>query len=439
MGPSQGKLSNMNAVRILAKLNEASIENTGTTTSRPFHQPVPLELLAGRRFHPERRTPMHDWHLTHNARLVHVAGGWLRPEFYHDGTRSREQCILNEAFAVRNSVGLIDLGTLAKIHIGGTDAVDFLNRTYIGSFTKQKTGTLRYGVACDETGVIIDDGIVARLSDRRFYLTATTSGGDKFFREMQRWALLWRSQVDLINLTGQYTAMNIAGPQCREVLAAVTNIDLSNEAFPFSGIRHAQIAEVPALLLRVGFIGELGYEIHVPASQGRHVWDALMTAGQSASIRPFGVEAQRLLRLEKGHIIVGQDTDALTTPREANLQPLIYRKKPFFLGKRSLEISTNKTLTRQLVGFQFPTNYRGPLPNECHLVIDRSEIAGRVTSITHQSTLGVPLGLAFVPPHLTTPGTPLHIRTDNGSMATCHVTELPFYDPQGKRQQLDEH
>ena len=436
MGPSQGKLSNMNAVRILARLNQRSIEQTGTTTSRPFHQPVSIELLAGRRFHPERRTPLHDWHVAHRAQLVRVGDDWLRPEYYLDGTQPREQCILNEAVAVRGGVGLIDLGTLAKIHVGGADAVDFLNRIYIGSFTRQKVGTMRYGVACDETGVIVDDGIVARLSDRQFYLSATTSGGGSFFREMQRWAILWQMQVDLINLTGQYTAINLAGPACRPVLAALTDVDLSAAAFPFSGVRQANVAGTRALLIRVGFIGELGYEIHVPASQGQHVWEALAATGRSANIRPFGVEAQRLLRLEKGHLIVGQDTDALTTPREANLEPLIYRKKRFFIGKRSLEIAASKPLQRTLVGFQYPPDSHGPLPNECNLVIDRGEISGRITSIAHQSTLGMPLGLAHVSPDLAAVGTPLRIRTDDGTMTTCQVTETPFYDPQGERQKV---
>src|SRR5690606_37959729 len=106
-----------------------------------------------------------------------------------------------------------------------------------------------------------------------------------------------------------------------------------------------------ARLLRVGFVGELGYEIHVPASQGEAVWDALMAAGRPFGIRPFGVEAQRVRRLEKGHIIVGQDTDGLTHPYEADMAWAINRKKPFFVGGRSIEIQMRRGLTRKLVGF----------------------------------------------------------------------------------------
>jgi len=434
MGPSQGKLSNQNAVRILARLNEKTIDQTGTTTSRPFHHPVSICNLAGRRFHPLRRTPMHAWHADNGASFFHVGGGWLRPEYYSQGAKSVTDCILEEAQNVRGGVGLIDLGTLGKIHVSGPDAVQLLNRVYTGSFTKQKIGSLRYGLACDESGIIIEDGIVARWSDDHFYISATSSGSASFFRELQRWALLWQLDVVLINLTGQTTAMNIAGPASREVLAQLCDADLSSAVFPFSGARLTDVAGTKAMVMRVGFIGELGYELHVPASRGLDVWRELLRAGESHGIRPFGVEAQRLLRLEKGHIIVSQDTDALTTPFHVNLDGLIYRKKKFFVGRRSLEIMEKQPLDRSLVGFQFAADFRGPLPNECNLVIDQNEIVGRVTSIAHRSTLQKPLGLAFVRPDLAAIGTQLAIRTDAGTSANCQVTETPFYDPQNERQ-----
>ena len=434
MGPSQGKLSNQNAIRILARLNGNTIDQTGTTTSRPFHHPVSIEQLAGRRFHPSRRTPMHSWHRDHGGQFIFVGGGWQRPEFYARGKRPRADCILDEAQHVRAQVGMIDLGTLGKIGISGPDAAAFLNRVYIGSFTRQKPGTLRYGAACDESGVIIDDGVVVRLAEDHFYLSATSSGSASFFRELQRWALVWGMRVTLINLTGQYTAMNLAGPRSRSVLSSLTDIDLEQEEFPFSAARQGQVAGVSAIVMRVGFIGELGYEIHVPAQAGCHVWNEIMQAGKAHSICPFGVEAQRLLRLEKGHLIVGQDTDALTTPYHANLGGLIRRQKKFFVGQRSLQIVEDQPLDRKLVGFCYAPNRQLPLPDECNLIIADDQIAGRVTSIAHRSTLGYPLGLAHVRPDLAEPGTTITIRTDSGALSRCQITETPFYDPDGERQ-----
>jgi sarcosine oxidase subunit alpha len=432
MGPSQGKLANMNAVRILARLNGKAINETGTTTSRPFHQPVPMAQLAGRRFHPLRRTPIHDWHARAGAVFLH-AGPWLRPEYYPVKTRAPGDAILDEALAVRNGVGLIDIGTLGKFEVSGPDAAAFLERTYTGKFAQLRVGRLSYALALDESGIIIDDGLVARLGEDRFYATATTTGAAALFQEMQRWAIIWKMNVVLVNVTGHWAAMNLAGPRSREVLAGLTDVDLSASAFPYLGAREGTIARAPARLLRVGFVGELGYEIHVPAGYAMSVWTALMEAGRGHGIRPFGVEAQRLLRLEKGHIIIGQDTDALTNPFEANMEWALGKNKPFFVGQRSLAILKKRPLERRLVGIAFPPGYAGPLPLECQLVIAREEMAGRVTSIVGRSTVGRPIGLAFVRPDLAEPGTPLQIRS-SGRFLRAEVTAVPFYDPTNERQ-----
>ena len=436
MGPSQGKLSNINAIRILARLNGASINETGTTTSRPFQQPVPISHLAGRRFHPLRRTPMHGWHAQAGAEMVH-AGAWLRPEHYRANGKSRDDCILVEATSVRSGVGLIDVSTLGKLQINGPDAVRFLEFIYTGRFAKQEVGRLRYGVACDETGVIIEDGVIARLAKDRFYVTATSSGAAAFYREMQRWAMIQQMDVTLVNATGHLAAMNVAGPGCREVLRDLTEVDVSSDAFPYLAVRDGTVAGVAATLMRVGFVGELGFEIHVPASFALHVWTSLMQAGKRLGIRPFGVEAQRLLRLEKGHLIVSQDTDALTNPFEADVAWAIGKNKPNFVGSRSLGIIQKKAQSRRLVGLAFSRDYHGPLPKECHLLIADGDIVGRITSIAPRSTLGHPIAMAFLRPDLTGVGTHVTVRVDDGILVKAQVAQMPFYDPKNSRQTLD--
>ena len=432
MGPSQGKLANMNAVRILARLNGKSIDETGSTTSRPFHQPASIGHLAGRRFHPLRRTPMHDWHVDAGAEMMH-AGAWLRPEYYRVASQSRDRCIFSEVTNVRDNVGLIDVGTLGKLQIQGPDAVKFLELIYTGRFAKQKIGSVRYGLACDETGVIIEDGVVARMAEERFYVTATSSGVGAFYREMQRWVLLFDMNVTLVNATGQLAAMNLAGPNSRKVLAKVTDVDLSPDAFGYLGVRHGMVAGVPALLMRVGFVGELGFEIHVPAASGHHVWSSIVAAGEEHGLKPFGVEAQRVLRLEKGHLIVGQDTDALTTPFEADVAWAIGRGKTFYIGSRSLDVARGKPLTRTLVGVVFAPDVE-MLPEDCHLIIADEEIVGRITSVAKESTLGHPIAMAFVRPDLAEVGTQVSVRLTDGSMVEATVASLPFYDPDNGRQ-----
>ena len=212
MGPSQGKLSNMNAMRILAKLNGDTIAATGSTTARPFYQPVSLGHLAGRRFHPMRRTPIHDWHCEHGAVFAH-AGDWYRPEYYARGDASRDERIVQEAQQVRAGLGIIDVSTLGKLQVSGPDAVELLERLYTGRFKKQVVGRCRYGVALDESGVVIEDGVIARLAEDRFYATTTSSGAAAFYREMLRWAAIWGLGRDLEQCHGSTGGIQSGWPR----------------------------------------------------------------------------------------------------------------------------------------------------------------------------------------------------------------------------------
>lgn len=433
MGPSQGKHSNMNGLRILAHLTGKAPQQVGTTTARPFYHPVPMSHLAGRGFSPERETPMQSRHSALGAVWM-AAGVWQRPEYYAQPGLSRSECIRAEAMAVRQGVGLIDVGTLGKLEIYGPDAAAFLERVYISKYAGLKVGMTRYAVMCDESGVVIDDGVVARLAEDHFYFTTTTSGAAAIYRELSRLNTLWRLDCGIVNHTGAYAAVNLAGPRSRAVLAQLTGLDLSAAAFPYLGVREAEVAGIPARLMRVGFVGEWGYEIHVPANQGGALWDALVTAGQSAGIRPFGVEAQRLLRLEKGHIIIGQDTDGLTTPYEAGLDWALKMDKPFFVGQRSLQIVAAKPLRHRLVGFMLPPGFTGTAPQECHLVVMNGEIAGRITSIAWSPSLQRHIGLAYVAPAHAETGSAIEFRLSNGQMVPASVVPVPFYDPDNSKQ-----
>ena len=433
MGPSQGKHSNMNALRILAKLTGKTPQQVGTTTARPFFHPVPMSVLSGRGFTPERRTPLHSRHAALGAKWM-PAGVWQRPEYYQQADLSRLECIHAEVAAVRKGVGLIDVGTLGKLEIIGPDAAEFLERVYISRYANLKVGMTRYAVMCDESGVVIDDGVVARLADDHFYFTTTTSGAATIYRELSRLNTLWKLNCGIVNHTGSFAAVNLAGPKSRAVLGKLTQLDLSPAAFPYLAIREAEVAGIPARLMRVGFVGEWGYEIHVPAYYGAALWDALMTAGQSADIRPFGVEAQRLLRLEKGHIIIGQDTDGLTTAREVGLDWALKMDKAFFIGQRSQKIIDQKPLKQQLVGFVLRDSANAQVPQECHLVIDKGEIAGRVTSIAYSPTLQQHIGLAFLRPDLAVEGKIFSIRLSNRRLVQATVVPTPFYDPANQRQ-----
>ena len=433
MGPSQGKHSNLLALRMIARMRGETMMGKQITTARPFTSPISMGHLAGRIFTPQRRTALHDRHEALRAKLMY-AGNWLRPEYYTIDGLSRSQCIEAEVQNVRERIGIVDQGTLGKIEISGPDVVTLLEQVYTGRFAKLKIGMTRYGLMCDESGVIIDDGVISRLAEDRYYISTTSSGSDPIYQTLQRLVIEWGLEVTLVNATSTYCAMNLAGPHARKVLQPLTDVNLDGDAFPYLGIREGSVAEVPARLSRVGFVGELGYEIHLPADGAIAAWDAIMKAGQDYGICPFGVEAQRMLRLEKGHIIVSQDTDGLTQPFEAGMKWAVKMNKPFFIGQRSLSIIEKKKRERVLVGFALPENYQSPEPKECNLVIKNGEMKGRITSIGFSPTLGRLIGLAYTDPEDSDVGSLLRIKLDDGSTVEADVVKTPFYDAENLRQ-----
>lgn len=430
MGPSQGRHAALSVARLLAQATGKSIGEVGITTARPPFAAEKLGVLAGRQFHPLRRSAMHAQHCDLGAQFM-PAGLWLRPAYY-GSINERQQKIEEEASAVRQGVGMIDVSTLGGLEISGADAGAFLQHIATGNFAKQAVGRTRYMALCNEQGTVVDDGVACRLHAHQYYVTATTAGVDAVYRTMLKWQAQWRMDVDISNVSAAWAGVNVAGVHAREVLqAAGCDVELSAEAFPYLAVKSGNLAGIPVRLLRVGFVGELGFEVHAPASYGAALWEVLMQAGAKFNLRPFGVEAQRLLRLEKGHIIIGQDTDSLTTPQEANLQWAL-ADKPFFVGGAAVAARARRGQTRQLVGFTLPP--QSAVPKEAHLLIDGGKMIGRVTSCAYSPALNTIIGLAYAQPSHAAIGTTLHIRTDGGVMVQATVAPLPFYDAAGARQ-----
>ncbi len=434
MGPSQGRYSAANTLRITLRAQGASLSGARLTTQRPPVLPEPIAHLAGRDRQPLRRTPMHNWHLASGARMM-PAGSWQRPAYYGDAT-SAALAAAREAAAVHQRVGLIDVSTLGKIEVRGPDAAEFIERIYTFRYKKQPLGRLRYVLMTDEAGIIVDDGIAARFAEDFFYVTTTTTGIDVVYRHMQRWQAQWQLAVDLINVTSAWCAINVAGPAARELLAPlVDDVDLSSTAFGFSQCRLGSIKGVLARFMRVGFVGELGWEVHIPAHHGEAVWRALMAAGETLGVVPVGIEAQRLLRLEKGHIIVSQDSDGLSYPQEVDMDGVVANEKPFFIGQRAIAALARRGLTRRLVGFRLPSG--SPLPEECNLTLRNNEIVGRVTSVVYSAAVGHIIGLAYVAPDMAQLGARFEIKlSGSGGLLSAEVVQSAFYDPHNARQQL---
>ena len=381
---------------------------------------------------------MHEWHADNDA-VIMPAGMWKRPACYAARQGSEDtvaEQIAEEVAAIRKNVGVIDVSTLGGIEIRGPDAAEFLNRMYTFAYKKQPVGRCRYLLMTDDTGGIVDDGVACRLGDEHFYVTTTTTGSDTVFRNMLRRNAEWGLEIDVLNVTSTYAGINIAGPSSRQVIEQMeSDIDFSKDAFPYLAVRQGTINGIPVMALRVGFIGELGFELHVPWSNALTVWEQLFAAGAAFDIRPVGVEAQRTLRLEKGHIIIGQDTDGLTMPRDAALDWAVTTDKPYFIGKPAIGFAETRRKSRQLVGFRL-LNSNDPLPEESHLVIHDNAIVGRVTSVVRSAELKEVIGLAYVSPQQSQPGSIFRIKVDNDLEVTAQTVRTPFYDPENLRQAL---
>jgi len=421
MGPCQGRMCQVPAIRLMAQETGQSLNQVGTTTARPPWVSVPMGILGGRPVEPAKRSAIHGRHRELGANIK-WAGDWRRAYDYGDPA--------GEALSVNRAAGLIDVSTLGKLLVRGPDAGDFLDRLYPNRFSNLKPGRIRYGVISSDAGRIVDDGTICRLDEETFYVTTTSSGAGAVEEWFSWWQADWGNKVHLTDLTQGLCAVNLAGPRAREIMGAVTDLDCSNEAFPYLDGQQAQIAGVQCLILRIGFVGEVGYEIHFPAAYGEHVWDQLMEAGQPHGLRPFGLEPQRILRLQKLHILIGQDTDSESTPFSAAM-PWIVKldKEQDYIGKWALEHYSELTPAAALVGFTLPN---GDVPTEGSVVLDeRGEPAGQVTSSRHSPVLDRTIGMAWVPEALAHDGARITI-SDEGRQLVAEIQTKPFYDPEGE-------
>jgi sarcosine oxidase, subunit alpha len=422
----QGRMCQTAAIHLCSQITGQTIAQVGTTVARPPAPPVTLGALAGMGHHPVRRTPMHYQHDRLGAVWMDM-GEWKRPRYYGKGTP--DECVEHEYRAVRERAGIIDVSTLGKIEVKGPDAGRLLDLVFTHEFSALPIGRVRYCVLCDEMGTIVDDGTISRMDEQRYFLTTTTGNVDYVHQWLEWWAAAAGWKVIIINLTAGLASMNLAGPLARSVLQKLTDCDLSSAAFPYMDWRQASVAGVAATMMRIGFVGEMGWEIMVPAEFGSHLWEQVLLAGAAVDLRPFGVEAQRVLRLEKKHIIVGVDTDALSNPYEAGMAWVAKLAKADFIGKVALTRLKQTPLERMLVGFELDGT---TIPPDGSPVLVEDKPVGWATSVRYSWQKEKVIGMAWVTPAQAKGGTRITLRSDAVDYP-AQVVEEVFYDPAGDR------
>jgi sarcosine oxidase subunit alpha len=410
MSVDQGKTSNLNALAILAELTGRNIASVGTTTFRPPFTPVTLSTIAGGRtgsfYRPVHEVPSHARQLELGA-VLEDFGGWRRPVVYPADGESNADATAREVRAVRNAVGLFEASPLGKILVRGPDAGEFLNRVYANDLSTLAVGRARYGLMLNERGVIIDDGVCMRLGADEYWVGTTSNGASRIAAWLDEWLQCeWPTLRAIVtDVTAQWATLTVAGPRARQVLGRLgTGIDLSNPAFPHLAVRDGRLGGAACRAARVSYTGELSYEISVAADRGQSLWDLLLEAGAYTGIEPFGIEALMTLRIEKGFLHVGSDTDGSTIPDDVGFGAAVARKNVDFIGRRSLLLPENRGSDRlQFVGLR-PAGCGDRLVAGAHLVDEATMVgassnvgpsAGYVTSACASPTLGrdVALGL----------------------------------------------
>ena len=411
MATDQGKTSNVNALAVMAGIRNMAIDAVGTTTFRPPYSPVSFGAITGQNrrdlFHPERITPMHQAHLEDGAVFEDV-GDWKRPFYFPQakadgGKENMQEAVRRECLQTRQSVGMVDASTLGKIDIQGKDAAWFLNMIYTNKWDNLKIGRCRYGLMCNEHGMVFDDGVTSRIGENHFHMTTTTGGAARVMGWLEEWHQTeWpEKQIYFTSVTEQWAVASLNGPKARNLLAKLCDVDLSADAFPFMSWQAGKVAGIPARIFRISFTGELGFEINVPARFGLCLWRTLKEAGKEFDLCVYGTETLHVLRAEKGYIIAGQDTDGTVTPQDLGMSWIVSKKKDDFIGARSHSRSdTARSGRKQLVGL-LTDDENLVLKEGAHIVAEYHKkppmpTLGHVSSSYYSANLGRSIALALI-------------------------------------------
>ena len=443
MGTDQGRLSNVNGLAIMAELRNLEIQKVGTTTFRPPFSPITMGAVAGyetnEHFIPIRLSSMHENHKVLKTKFVR-AGQWLRPQCYPKPNETIWDTISREALHVRQSVGIVDVSTLGKIDLKGSDAAEFLNRIYVNNFKKLPVGKCRYGVMLREDGMVFDDGTVTRINENHFLITTTTLKAAAVLQHMEFFAQVEWPNLDLhmLSVTEEWSAIAIAGPDSRNILSSIiNNIDLSNETCPFMAFREGTILNIPVRIFRISFSGELAYEINIPANYGPDVWELILKVGESANIKPYGTEAMNVLRIEKGHA-VGSEINGRTSAEDLGFSSMMSSSADF-IGKRASQRPGLKDSSRsQLVGLK-PIDRKAKIPRAGRIVNNESTSStlgseGEITSLCFSPTLGHHIALALIASGRSRIGEIVKVVSPLSSESIeAEICNSIFFDPNGER------
>jgi sarcosine oxidase subunit alpha len=431
MATDQGRSANFAGLAAMAALTGQTIPETGTTTYRPPFTPVPLSVIGGMRrgeaFSPPKRLTLEEAHRALGAQLREY-GGWLRPAHYGSDEARDQQ---TEARIARQTAGLYDASPLGKIEVMGPDAAALLDFCGYVRLSTLKPGRARYGFMLSETGVVHDDGVVLRLAEDHFVVSASSShvGSVRMILEEARQDRFTAARVFLHDVTAQWVTLTASGPAARALIGAA---GIALPDLPHMGVAETTWQGLPMRVARISFTGDASWELSVPARHGATLFAALDTARKDHGAVWIGLEALMILRAEKGYILIGKDTDGVTMPHDLGWGGPRDKRGDEYFGRRSLFTpEAMRPDRRQLVGLETDGP---PLPTGAHVLAADGprRSVGFVTSSYHSPTLGRPIALAMIDAGQDRIGqevTVFHL----GQSYSARITAACAFDPKGER------
>ena len=441
MGIDQGKTGNINIIGTVAQAQGIDLPEVGTTTFRPPYAPVSFGAISGLRegsvVLPYRHTPVTRWNLDKGAFMYEAGARWRRPGYFPRGEETFQETVNRECRAVRTGVGVYDGSPLGKFELKGRDVGRFLDLLYTNIMSTLAPGNGRYGIMLSEDGLIMDDGVVFRLDEHRWLVSTSTGHADAMNQHMEKVLQFdhpdW--QVFITTVTSQWNNATVCGPRAREVMEALgTDIDLSNDAFPFMAFRDGMVAGIPARVVRVSFTGELSFEVNVAPRQMLTLWKKVMEAGAPFGIEPVGSEGSHVLRVEKGFLSLGHEVDGTVDPFDLGMGWIMSKKKTDFIGKRSIDIRrAGGAVRRELVGL-LSDDPNAQIPEGAPLTPGGKKQAteGLVTACVWSVVLDRWVALAILNDGHSRHGETTHVRLKN-AIIPAKVTRPVFHDPDGER------
>jgi sarcosine oxidase subunit alpha len=431
-GPGQGGIPGHNLPLYVAKYQAVPDISIKPTNVRPPLVPTLISTYAGTNHTMFKRTPMDEMQRKAGGIFRNI-GVWQRARYF-----SNDFSCKKEIENVRSNVGMLDGSTLGKFRIYGPDALKALQRVFVSDMSKVKEGRIKYSAMCNDDGCVIDDGVVIKQGKNDYYFTTSTGRAGNTVEWIRYHTRYDGWDFALVNLTDALGVINLSGPNARKVFEKVMDRDLPNEAFGFSEYKEFKIKDtVFVRAMRLGFVGELSYELHVPSSYMKSVWLIFKEAGKEYNIQNFGVEAQNVLRMEKCHIILGQESEQRTNLLDVGLGFLWDRNKTDAktVGAIALRQAENDQSRLKLVGFKMENNTRAP--KDGSLIVD-DKVRGYVCTARDSFSLNEAVGMALVEAELSKIGTRLEIFEDECGDDRIYgkVAKMPFYDPEGKRMKM---